>query len=225
MAHLDNKPDQGVFGDYGLRGFPTMLILDHDGEVLYGKDTPFRASNRPALHRALNTVSALFVARRAAAAPDATALDKARLVLLEGLRKPATADFDAMEKASKVEGMDPKLCAEFNEMRKRGPFLIIFRAYKAKYDGAKNDVTAKIKARQEALAQTYRIYKKGHTIDNPSDDLHRPFWILAFDGAAAEKDHEHAERAYNVFKQVYQDDVKYRSHVTKMKKKLETMRE
>lgn len=224
MAHLDDKPDQEVFGEYGLRGFPTVLILDYDGAVLHGAEDYFRPTNKKSLDTALKKVSTLFDARSRAAKPNATELEKARLVLLEGLRKPAKADFEAMQKAAEVKGMDAELVAEFKVMQKRGPFMVIFRAYRAKYDGAKNDIAAKVQARQEALAKTYEIFKKGHVIEDPNDELHRSFWILAFDGAAAKKDLKLAERAYRSFKSVYANDAKYKSHVVKMEKKLAQLR-
>ncbi len=201
-----------------------MLILDYDGEVLHGTEEYFRPTDKRTLDAALKKVSLLFDARRAATKPDATDLEKGRLVLLEGLRKPATADFDAMIKASQIQGMDANLVAEFKDMRKRGPFLVIFRAYRAKYDAAKNDVAVKIQSRQEAIAKTYEVYKKGHVIDDPKDELHRPFWILAFDGAAGNKDLPLAEKAYKAFKAIYANDAKYKSHVTKMERKLAALK-
>ncbi|MCA8962304.1 MAG: hypothetical protein KDC38_17385 [Planctomycetes bacterium] len=212
-----------MFGHYGLRGFPTMLILDSDGEVLHGKAVGFRASNERALRDGLARVEPLFAARRAAASAEATELDRARLALIEGLRKPSKADFDAMERAAKVKGIDPELVAEFEPIRLRGPYALIYGAYTAKARNAGKDRSAKLEARQEAIAKTYAIYQRGHTIDDRSSDLHRSFWILAFDGAIEARNRGLAERAFEEYRATYGEHPTYKTHVEPMKAKLEKL--
>lgn len=198
MARVDSKPDQKVFDEYGLRGFPTTLLIDHDGSVLWGKETFWRPSDKNALESGLMAVERLFKLRtKVAERPDDLAL-RANLTLLDGLFKPQTADLQAMEAASKLDGIDPDLRDRFQKMAKRLPFQQVFESYRVGYR-ATGDKAERERLRTVAVKKSYQLLCRDITIEDPGDSLFRPYWALAFDGAIAAADLVQARRAFDVY--------------------------
>lgn len=198
MARVDSKPDQDVFDKYGLRGFPTTLLIDHDGSVLWGKETYWRPSDQNALDNGLKAVERLFKLRKKVAErPDDAAL-RGNLTLLDGIFKPKTADLKAMEAASKLDGIDPDLRDRFQKLAKRLPFQQVFENYRVGYR-ATGDKAERDRLRTVAVKETYQLLCRDVTIEDRSDSLFRPYWALAFDGAIAAADLVQARRAFDVY--------------------------
>jgi len=208
MARVDDKPDQEVFEHYGLRGFPTTLLIDHDGSVLWGKENFFRPSTASALDSALQAVEPLFKLRRKVADRPDDPILAANLILLEGVLKPAKADLAALEAASQVEGVDADYRDRFQKMAKRLPFQQIFESYRDRYR-ATPEKAERDRLRTIAVTSTYKLLCKGVTIDDSGDELFRAYWALAFDGAIAAADLVRARRAFDTYREEFGEVDRY----------------
>lgn len=220
MARLDDKPDQKVFYDYGLQGFPTILVLDHDGEVLYGKRTYFRPDSPRALAEALDHVAPLFAARAVLAKKDATPVERANAKMRIALVKPGSIEWKEVLAAAEVDGVDPKLAREVVRLQKRYPFETLWNDYRQDWEGNQGEPKKRAEIRQKAQEATYRLYRDGKGIEDPTDELYFPFVVLAFDGAILSSDKETAAKLLESFEELYPNRT---SLIETMKAKLEAL--
>lgn len=220
MARIDDKPDQKVFYDYGLRGFPTVLVLDHDGEVLYGKRTDFLPRTPEALTEALDHVAPLFAARAVLATADATPVERANAKMRIALVKPGAIEWKEVRAAAEVDGVDPKLAREVVRLEKRYPFETLWNDYRRDWEGNSGEPKKRAEIRRKAQEATYRLSLDGKGIEDPTDELYFPFVVLAFDGAILSNDESTATKLLRSFEELYPNRT---SLIETMKAKLEAL--
>ena len=148
---------------------------------------------------------------------------RAELVLRESIFKPLVVEYDQIEAASKVAGVDPKLVTKALEITARIPFQRVYERYEKKYYGSPN-LREQRKARKIATRETYALLKEGKTISNRYDDLHHRFWLLAFDGSMDAKDFDRAQEALDVYSKSYGQSPAGKREAGKMRTRLEKAR-
>ena len=228
-ANIDGKPDQKLFSKYDLKGWPSVLLLDYDGTVLYGpfvddnNKKAFRPTHSEVMTVALNKIAPLFMVRAKVAKlkPGEAGWDvlRAELVLREALVKPGRYDYDAVVTASKVPGLDPELVRQALDLGARVPFQRVYETYEKEYYGSPN-LREQRRARKKAMEATYALYKRGLVIEDRHDDLHHRFWLLAIDGALAAKDIKLAGEGIATYERIYGKSPAGKREAEKRKKSL-----
>jgi hypothetical protein len=172
-----------------------VVILDPGGEVVEGKGGGFRPRSPAQLRKGLKKVQWLLDLEKAARENPDDALRVGRWVLVDGYRRDHAADLEAMRKAIAVPGMDAELVTRFVHFEKTKPIADLWHRYEEKRRVARTrqDDAAVKKARAEAMAGIYELYRSGTRLEKSHDKYYTQFWGLAFSGALQVKDRPGAE--------------------------------
>ena len=200
-ALLPDKPDQQMLETYGLRGFPSFLILDAEGQVLFGKETYWRPDNPGSLETGLTEVETIFRLRRKVASDPDDALAKAHLTLLLGFLNLEQCSFEAMEAAIQVEGIPAELVGRWLREKARIRFLEVFVPYRSAFTSGAEKVEIQ-KLRRVAIDRAYSMVCENQVLTE-SDAEFRGFWVLAFDGAIEASNRKVAAECLKVYQEAY----------------------
>ena len=189
MARLDDKPDQGVFEKYGLRGFPTVMMLDSKGEKLLD----FRPSTEGETLAAIEDASVLQRSAAALAANPNDAVATAELKIVQALRGTEDVSAEDLKAAAMVSGVADTLKKRAEEHLARKPVL----------DAVKNCLESMQKAApgdREALGKEmgnklYEMCKSGAVAPEVGSMEWFYYWMLVTEGALANKDKETGMKA------------------------------
>ena len=175
-ARLPDKPDQGMLRKKGGTGFPYVVILDPGGKVVEGKGGGFRPQSPAQLRKGLKKVQWLLDLEKEAREHPDDPLAVARWVLVDGYRRDHAADLEAMRKAAAVPGVDADLAARFVHFEKTKPIADLWHRYEEKRSVARErrDDAAVKKARAEAMAGIYELYRSGTRLEKTHDKYYTP---------------------------------------------------
>jgi hypothetical protein len=200
-AQLPEKPDQEMMNRYGLRGFPSFLILDSEGTILFGKEPYWRPDSPENLESGLAEVETLFRLKKRVKENPEDRIAKAHLTLILGLMNPDQSSLKEMEAASKVEGVPADVIGRWLRERTRIRFLEVFGPYRNAFaEGAEKDELARL--RKKAMERAFSMAGSGEVIDALDPDF-RAFWVLAFDGAMAARDRRVGELCLKTYVDTY----------------------
>lgn len=204
-ARWDGAPEQGFFKKKGGWGFPYCAVMTADGDVFWEA----RPANEDLWKKSLRGARRLLELKAALKEKPDDKVLKANYALLNALgcsqRKPGS--FDELEAHSKVEGVDPKLLAEFKPWFVNKKFDDAFS--KAFRGGPRNELGARMLA----------LYNEG--VRPPQG--HRGaggFFYYAADGAIDAKDLETARNAFAEFEKAVSANPRFKGALDRLKKKL-----
>lgn len=198
-AQLDDKPDQKLMREYGLRGYPSFVFLDDSGVLLYGKEPYWRPDSPTSLNAGLSEVGDLFQLRKLVQENPDDEVARARLTLIEGMLDPIHANIQAMDVASRVKGVPEQLVEKWTMARRETRFLIFFEPYRAAFRNKQPDREAK---RLAAIEGCYKMWVEGEKIAQETEYF-RPFLVLSFDGALAASDAKVAQQCLAIYEDNY----------------------
>jgi len=182
---------------YELRGFPTFLIMDAEGQVLFGKEPYWRPDTPENLEAGLAEVETIFLLKKKVKDNPEDALSKAHLTLILGLLNPESCSLEEMEAAIQVEGVPAELVGRWLREKARIRFLDAFTPYRLAYsEGAEKEEVQKL--RQVAVERAYSMVRDNQRLSE-SDPEFRAFWVLAFDGAIEAKDRKTATACLSAY--------------------------
>lgn len=200
-ARLPEKPDQQMMTQFGLRGFPTFLILDSEGQILFGKEPYWRPDSPENLEAGLAEVETIFRLKKRVSENPEDKLSKAHLTLILGLLNPDQCSVAEMEAACKVEGVPAEVVGRWLRERSRIRFLEAFGPYRNAFStGAEKEELARL--RKAAMERAFTMVRDGDSIGEDDPDF-RAFWVLAFDGAMEAKDRRVATRCLKTYTDVF----------------------
>ncbi len=200
-ARLPEKPDQQMLAKYGLRGFPSFLILDAEGQILFGKEPYWRPDSPENLEAGLSEVETIFRLKKLVSENPEDATAKAHLTLILGLLNPDECSVSEMEAAIQVEGVPAELVGRWLRERTKIRFLEAFSPYRNAFsEGAEKEEIAKLRA--AAVSRAYAMASAGETLSEMDPDF-RAFWVLAFDGAVEALDRAVATRCLKAYSEAF----------------------
>lgn len=184
-ARLEDKPDQEIFGKYGLRGFPTVLFLAPDGTRLFD----FRPTSEDVTTEAAADAAMLVStdAKLAKNPKDPVALAEQKLV--SGMRGVEEVSDEELAKAAAVEGVDSSLVRRFKSFMAIKPIKDILDGYMAKMRSGTITSTAEAQEFQKETGEKlYNLLKEGTPAPSPTADEALMFWYFVVEAALEKKD-------------------------------------
>ena len=217
-ARLSEKPDQQMLEKYGLRGFPSFLILDAEGQVLFGKEPYWRPDSPENLESGLSEVETIFRLKKMVSENPEDVTAKAELTLILGLLNPNQCSFSEMEAALQVKGVPAELVGRWLRERTKIRFLEAFSPYRQAFSTrAEKEEIAKLRA--AAVRRAFTMVREGETLSEMDPDF-RAFWVLAFDGAVAAQDRPVATRCLKAYSDAFGPSDRF---VSGMKERLDQL--
>ena len=200
-ASLEDKPDQKMMDRYGLRGFPSFLILDAEGAMLFGKEPYWRPDTPENLDYGIAQVEPLLKLKKRVLENPKYRVAKAHLTLLMGLLDPGQANFEEMEAATQMKGVPAEVIGRWLRERVSIKFLEVFGPYRMAFSDRESKEVV-LNLRQKAMDRAHQMVVAGERLD--AEDINfRAFWVLAFDGAIHAENVESAGVCLKVYTETF----------------------
>ncbi|MCI0651813.1 MAG: hypothetical protein L0Z55_08010 [Planctomycetes bacterium] len=213
-------PDQALQKSMGAKIPPYFVFVDNVGERVNG----FWMNDQEDLERGLGEVEELMAARKAVKEEGGSKVAKARLALIEGMRK-SEFDMATLAKYAETPGLDPELVARFERFRNAVPVKEVLDRMGRELGRERDTGGAGNSPRVEAIhrnaeAEIYKLYKRGIRIKTKSEESFERFWFMAFRGAVDAKDRPAAEDAFQVYERAFSTEQSQKRTLDEMREAL-----
>lgn len=203
-THIPGEKYDGLLKEKGGRGFPTLLFLDQDGEVLARQGERSVA----AFEATLKQVQGYLDLRRRAAAGEA-GLDAA--VLVAELRLGRVGFEDARSRAAALQKVSADQRAELDQL-----------LLDAEVRGILENMPREAEKQAAAGKRLAEIAASGRL---PTSEVQRGFWAFLSRYAADQKDAALLESCIQNLRQILPDDERARQYLANLEAKLQELRQ
>ena len=190
-THLEDTPDQDVFGALGGSGFPTLFFIEPETGAVLNDWFPLTGEKavRDMLAKTTASADSLRELMKAVEADKDNKGLQAALTLKLVMLKAKEMSLEEMEALAKTEGIPADILEEFGE----------YRGAKQVENALKELRPPKVQSREEfeemAPKVMYDLFKGGTRIAT-DHELAMTFFPMATEGAIAAADKANAEKAY-----------------------------
>lgn len=213
---IPDHPDQGLYLERKLAGWPRFLFMEPTGNTLFRTPPP---ESQAQLALALDDARRMMAAAGALRDPTQKEAAAATLEILRMIRHEISPDQTRAQALLKVPGVN----ADFGPRVER---LGAEREIDAAFDGFLRSRVREgpsLERRVKFEASLYTFFRAGKVLEDPARPRYAPYWRAVFEAAVRAQDRSSAETAHRRVLRAFGSDPRYEKIIEAMNARLKEL--